>query len=674
MGIRVSFPDADTLSCHHTVDKMPPPSPSSAHIKRSDARRPRNKVAMIYQYLDGISSPADLRTIPQRAMPSLASEIRDFLVSNVAETGGHLASNLGVVELSVALHRVFDTPNDHVIWDVGHQSYVHKILTGRRGRFSELRTPGGLSGFTRRSESEYDPFGAGHSSTSISAALGFARADALAGRSDFTVAVIGDGAYTGGMVHEALNNCAKDLRLIIVLNENEMSISRNTGAFAHYMSRIRSSRSYNRVKRNTTSVLMHIPLIGKPIFRMIRAVKKGFKNLIFHSNYFEELGLFYIGPIDGNDYFATERALRAAKEKGEPVVVHLRTVKGKGYTPAEKDPSGYHSVSSGKPQGATFGRVFGEHLSGFAREDARVAAITAAMGIGTGLEEFSVAHPKKYFDVGIAEEHALTFSAGLAAEGMRPYAAIYSTFLQRAYDNILHDIALQSLPVHIMIDRAGLAMADGATHHGIFDVAFLSHIPGMRIYAPATFGSLRAIMDATRESDGPVAIRYPNKGEDPAVVSAFYPNCEYSEFGVRSDGCEKPDAILITYGSIVSEALRAKELLSADGKALRILLLEELKPYDKIAERLLPHLSEDVPILFLEEGILDGGASMILAERLIDAGFGFSSGRRILAIRDHFAAPDSPVDLLQYCGIGAENIREAALTLLREKSSAEGAH
>ena len=619
---------------------------------------------MEHQLLNKISSPEDLRCLPRQRMTALASEIRDFLVTGVAEKGGHLASNLGVVELSIALHRVFDSPRDHIIWDVGHQSYVHKLLTGRKERFDELRTPGGLSGFTKRSESEHDPFGAGHSSTSVSAAIGFARADALAGRDRYTVAVIGDGAFTGGMVHEALNNIEQDLKLIIVLNENEMSISRNIGAFSRYMANIRSSRSYNRVKRNTVSLLHRIPLIGNPLFRLIRWIKKGFKNLIYHSNYFEELGLFYLGPIDGNDYADTERALLAAKTKGEPVVVHLRTKKGKGYQPAESDPRSYHSVSPCASAQENFSATFGDELAKMADGDDAIVAVTAAMGVGTGLECFAGQHPDRYFDVGIAEEHAVTFSAGLAAAGMRPYAAIYSTFLQRAYDNILHDIALQNLGVHLMIDRAGLSKADGATHHGIFDVAFLSHIPSVRIYAPAALGSLRSVMRATRDERSVVAIRYPNKGDDPAILDTFYPDRDYTLRSVRSDGEEDPHAILITYGAIAAEAISAKKILSERGIRLRILLLEALKPYGETAEHLRPLLPSGIPVVFLEEGIRDGGAAMLLADRLREIGALSDVGCKILAIDDHFANPDRPCDLLQYAGIDKMSIVSAVCQLL----------
>ncbi len=618
---------------------------------------------MEYQFLDRIDSPNDLKAFSPKEIAVLNQEIRDFLINNAAEHGGHLASNLGVVELSVALHRVFDSPQDHILWDVGHQSYAHKLLTGRRKQFSDLRVPGGLSGFTKRSESVHDPFGAGHSSTSVSAALGFARADALSGSGAYTVAVIGDGAFTGGMVHEALNNVAPDMRLIIVLNENEMSISKNIGTFARYIARIRSSKSYNRVKKNTTSVLRRVPLIGKPLFRLGRWTKRQFKNLIYHSNYFEELGLFYIGPINGNDYVKTEQALRAAKMKGEPVVIHLHTKKGKGYEPAEKDPCGYHGVAVSPTDGTTFSRAFGDALSELAAVDPKITAVTAAMGVGTGLEEFASRYADRYFDVGIAEEHALTFSAGLAAAGMHPYVAVYSTFLQRAYDSIVHDIALQRLPVHIMVDRAGLAFGDGPTHHGIFDVAFLSHIPNLSVYAPITFGTLRAIMEKTKDSKDPVVIRYPNKSECGKIVSAFYAEDGYDSIGLRSYRVDDADVIVVTYGSIASEALAAAELLDEQGIRLGVLLLEELKPYDRAAERIASAIGEAKPTIFLEEGIFDGGAAMLLAERLGASGH-LNRGHRILAIRDHFASPEERCDLLAHCGIDRFSIVESAKELL----------
>ena len=613
--------------------------------------------------LDRISSPEDLRKIPEKEIPQLAREIRDYLIETVTKTGGHLASNLGVVELTLALHRVFDTPNDRLIFDVGHQSYVHKLLTGRRDRFDSLRTPGGLSGFTRREESEYDPFGAGHSSTSVSAALGFAEADRLQGRDIFTVAVIGDGAFTGGMVHEALNNCAKDRKMVIVLNENEMSISRNIGAFARHIAKFRTSKRYRRAKKDTGSILRHIPLLGRGIFHAVRGVKKAIKNLMFSSNYFEELGLYYIGPVDGNDYGAVERALIAAKEQGEPALVHVRTVKGKGCPEAEADPRSFHSIHPGEKPERTFSQAFGEWLTAEGEKDPRVVAVTAAMGVATGLEPFAARFPERYTDVGIAEEHAMTYSAGLAAGGLIPYVTVYSTFLQRAYDNVLHDVALQGLPVRLIIDRAGLAKSDGPTHHGIFDVAFLSHVPGIKLFAPVTFGSLSAILDLTKDDQGPVAVRYPNAGEDPAVVSAFFSDGNYGAPFVRSDGEKDPVAAIVCYGGLASEVLKAKEMLGERGIRVTVILLEQLKPYDETAKERAALLPSGVPVVFVEEGIFDGGASMILSERLRETAEQ-TPPIRVLAIKDRFASPDEPCDLYGWLGLDAAGISKTVLSLL----------
>lgn len=617
---------------------------------------------MSYSYLPNINSPKDLRALPESAIAPLCEEIRAFLIEKVEKNGGHLASNLGVVELTVALHRLFDFEKDHLIFDVGHQSYVHKLLTGRRDAFDTLRTPGGLSGFTVRTESPYDAFGAGHSSTAISAAIGLLESDRIKESDAYTVAVIGDGAYTGGMVHEALNNLPKSQRFILILNENEMSISQNIGRFARYIAKVRTKRHYVKAKRFTTKFLSHIPLLGKPTLSLFRKIKQKMKNTLYNSNYFEELGLFYIGPIDGNDYTVVSEALEEARAQGENVIVHIKTVKGKGYPAAEAEPSRYHNVppADAPRKSQSFHRVFGETLSLLADENPQIAAITAAMEDGTGLNTFKSQHKERFFDVGIAEEHAVTFAAGLAANGMTPFFAVYSTFLQRAYDNILHDVALQSLPVKLAVDRAGLAVSDGATHHGIFDVSFLSHIPNMEIFAPATYETMRAMLRDMSVSQRPQAIRYPNDTEDPRVAPLFYPSGDYRAYGVRASFgvSDTPSAIVITYGSILSRAIDLREKWAKDGKELGIILLETLKPYDKTASKVLPYLKSNIPTVFLEEGILDGGAGMLLSDRLYESGY---TGRiKLLAIRDHFVIPDTPTDIYEYAGIGIKAL-EAAL-------------
>ncbi len=614
-----------------------------------------------------INSPKDLKNYNDD-IESLAREIRTFLIENVSKTGGHLASNLGVVELSLALHRVFSTPRDSIIFDVGHQSYVHKIISGRRDEFHTLRQSGGISGFEKRGESEHDCFGTGHSSTSISAAIGIAEANRLRGEHDrFTIAVVGDGAFTGGMIHEALNNCDPHLKLIIIINENEMSISKNIGHFAENLSKIRTSRGYAKTKRLTRRALSKIPLIGIPLSRFFTLVKKSIKNAVYKSNYFEDLGLYYIGPIDGNNYYQVENALYNAKEQGENVVIHIKTKKGKGYEPAENDPGKYHSMApegkntSDKP---TFSDVFGRKITELAERDKSICAITAAMCDGTGLCSFKEAHPERFFDVGIAEPHALTFAAGLAANKMKPVVAIYSTFLQRGYDNIIHDIALQSLPVTLCIDRAGLNPSDGATHHGIFDVAFLSHVPGMIIYSPVTEKTLEIALEEALKSGKPSSVRYASGREDERIIEVFYSNGENEVLSFRSDieAGAKPDILIVTYGRIVLEALKAKDELEKAGKKCGIVLLEKLKPYEESAQMLLPYMPKDEGLLlFLEEEIRDGGCGMMLTDALcrIDALGAYK--HKILAPHDSFVIPNKGETVFDAAGVSAPCIVRACL-------------
>ena len=595
-----------------------------------------------YPILSKIKSPADLKARPREELFVLAEEIRDFLCDKVTERGGHLASNLGVVELSIALHRVFSTPHDRIVFDVGHQSYVHKLLTGRMGDFDTLRVPGGLSGFTKRCESEHDAFGAGHSSTSVSAALGFAEADKLTCSDAYSIAVVGDGAYTGGMVHEALNNCKRDLRLIIILNENEMSISPNTGGFAEQISRIRTSKGYYSAKRRVTRFLTGIPGIGRPIYRFIGGVKQLMKNAVYGTTYFEELGLEYFGPVDGNDYDKVERLLYEAKQSRRACIVHLKTTKGKGYAPAEAEPAKYHGIP---PAGTTpvhnFSSELGLRLTDLACEDGRICAITAAMSDGTGLESFAKAYPDRFYDVGIAEEHATTFAAGLAAGGLRPFFAVYSSFIQRAYDNILHDVALQGLPVTFCIDRASLSAGDGPTHHGIYDVAMLSSVPNIELYAPCTFEKLETALRASLSGEGPVAIRYPNLGE--LNLSCF---SDLGDLRYDYEG-EEPEAVLVTYGRIVSEAMKAKA-----SRGFGIILLEKLRPYGDIAAKVRQILPAGCrKLIFLEEGQREGGAAESLRRYFPDIPYS------VLAI-EGFGAGKLGESITKTCGISYENILE----------------
>ncbi len=621
------------------------------------------------EYLPLISSPADLRRLPRSAMPVLASEIRRFLVERIKEHGGHLASNLGVVELTVALHRVFHSPDDRIVFDVGHQSYVHKMLTGRLADFDTLRQPGGLSGFPCRDESQHDAFGTGHSSTALSAAIGFAEADKLAGRKSYTIAVLGDGAYTGGMVHEALNNCASDLHLIVILNENEMSISKNIGSFARYIAKIRSSTDYARRKQKTANLLRNLPLVGEPCFRFLRNTKQTLKDLLYASNYFEKLGLFYLGPADGNDYDTVEKLLRIAKGKGESAIVHLRTVKGKGYAPAENLPHQYHSVAKTTPP-LNYSEVFGRELARLAEKDDKIVAITASMADATGLSAFRTTYPERFFDVGIAEAHAVTFAAGLAGGGVKPFFAVYSTFLQRAYDNVLHDAALQKLPIRLCIDRASLAVGDGPTHHGVFDVAFLSQIPHMTLYAPASFASLRRILRqmASDDVDAPIAVRYPNATEDESILTAFFVGREEDDSLVRADFSSRyaPRAVIVSYGKVAGEALRAEQILRKKKIKAGSILLERLKPYHLTAADILKLLPHSVKVLvFIEEGIEAGGAAMLLKAELERELHKRKIHTKIHAIHDCFVKPSKPMPLYEACALRGEDVAESVCELLK---------
>ncbi|MBR3964103.1 MAG: 1-deoxy-D-xylulose-5-phosphate synthase [Clostridia bacterium] len=611
-----------------------------------------------YPLLDTVNCPDDVKKMSAEQANALADEIREYLVDTVSVTGGHLASNLGVVELTLALHRVFDSPRDKIVWDVGHQSYVHKLLTGRRDRFATLRTSGGLSGFTKRDESEHDPFGAGHSSTSISAALGIAEAQRMKNGKNYTVAVVGDGAFTGGMIHEALNNCDEHsgLRLIVVINENEMSISKNIGSFAKSISKIRMRPGYFRTKAATRGFLKKIPLIGKPIVSLIVGLKKSLKNLLYGSNYFENLGLYYLGPVDGNDREAVENLLREAKKCGGSAVVHLKTKKGKGYAPAEADPDRFHSVApKDSARVAGFSAEFGNIVCEMAAKDERICAITAAMSQGTGLTRFENEYAERFFDVGIAEEHAVTFAAGLAADGMRPVCAIYSTFLQRAYDNVLHDVALQRLPVLICIDRAGLNSGDGATHHGVFDVSFLSGIPSLKIYTPATYGALRRAMTEALALDAPAAIRYPCGTEDERVVKAFYMGSEDARIGIRTAFIEDDtDRMIIVHGRMASTALDVRNTLAEKGVSCGVILCEYIAPYSELAAEIMSLLPNGARVLIAEEEILQGGFAMNLADSLRT--LGCTNKISIRAVENAFVTPNTSQSIFEATGVDKDSL------------------
>ena len=614
---------------------------------------------MNYDILSKITDTSALRSLSDKEADLLCDEIRQFLIEKVSKSGGHLASNLGVVELSVALHKVFDSPKDHIIFDVGHQSYVHKMLTGRMHQFDTLRTTGGLSGFTSRRESEHDPFGAGHSSTALSAALGFAESDRMLGNDVYSIAVVGDGAYTGGMIHEAINNCKPDLKLIVILNENGMSISSNKGAFASYVSRFRTSRKYINAKEGARSALRRIPFIGKPIARAISALKGQIKRMVYETNYFEELGFYYIGPIDGNDRKKVERALQQAKDLGKCVFVHLKTTKGKGYEAAENEPERFHSVAGGTQSDDSFHSVFADSLIRLADNKEDVVAITAAMGIGTGLSAFEERFGNRYFDVGIAEAHALTFSAALEANGLKPYIAIYSTFLQRGYDSIVHDIALQNLPVRIFIDRAGLAVSDGPTHHGIFDVAFLSHIPGVEILSPVLYDTLERSVAYSYEAKNPIAVRYPNLSQSNIIKGHPWLNSDDTQGWIRCDFAvtDAPKRIFVTYGQIAERVIEAKCILAEQGVDCGIVLVERIKPYEPSVDFLANLINDGTHLVYVEEGVRAGGAGMNTMDVLQSRGL-LSNVRFDIAAIEDFANPAHACDLYDAVGLSVQKLAE----------------
>ncbi len=560
---------------------------------------------MSYNYLGNINSPEELKKLSEKELTQLCEEIRDVLINTVSKNGGHLASNLGVVELTVALHRIFNAPEDSIIFDVGHQCYVHKLLTGRYEVFSTIRKENGLSGFMRPDESVYDPFITGHASNSLAAAFGISKANELSGKNANAVAVIGDGAMTGGLAFEALNNIGgSKSKMIVVLNDNKMSISGNVGSFSKHLKKIRLKPAYYRFKRGTQFFLKSVPLVGIPIYKLISGIKKSLIRQVYQNNIFETMGFKYIGPVDGHDIEKLETAMKIAKTHSSPCLIHVVTVKGKGYSFAEEQPGTYHGVSAFDTHDGlvmknskNFSSVCGETLCELAEKDSRVCAITAAMAIGTGLDRFADKHTERFFDVGIAEEYATTFAAGLAAAGMRPYFAVYSSFLQRAYDQIIHDTAIAGLPVCFLVDRAGIVGDDGETHQGVFDAAFLSTVPGMTVFSPASYSELKDCLEKSLSFSGPVAIRYPRGKEKMPYL------CDSAEFSVFNNGGK---VALVTYGIISSNALEASKTLKENGILNDFIKLNQIYP---VSEKLCKKLSEYEKVYFFEEGIKSGGIS-----------------------------------------------------------------
>ncbi len=562
--------------------------------------------------LEQIKDPQDIKNLKGEELDMLAGEIRQFLIDKISVTGGHLASNLGVVELTIALYRAFDLPRDKVIWDVGHQSYTHKILSGRRNMFDELRQYGGLSGFPKRKESPYDAFDTGHSSTSVSAGLGMAQGRDLMGDDYAVVSVIGDGALTGGMAYEALNNAARIKKnFIIILNDNNMSISENVGGMSRYLSNIRADAGYNRLKKAVSGVLNRIPFIGEGLVDKISRTKDSIKQLVIPGMLFENMGITYLGPVDGHDVKAMVKIFKEARKMDHAVLVHVNTQKGKGYGPAEKNPSRFHGVEpfdpgTGKPREKKiypgYTDVFSKELCRLAGQNPHLVALTAAMPDGTGLKAFAKRYPNRFFDVGIAEQHAVTSAAGMAAAGLRPVVAVYSSFLQRGYDQVLHDVCIQDLPVIFVLDRAGLVGSDGETHQGIFDLSYLTSIPNMSVLAPKNLWELRQDLEfAVNRFSHPIAIRYP-RGQAYRGLKEFAAPVEYGKGEMLYEGKE---VALLAVGSMVSTAEHVREKMKREGYDCTLANGRFIKPVDlELAARL---ASTHRLIVTLEENVLQGG-------------------------------------------------------------------
>ena len=612
---------------------------------------------MSNEILSTIKSPQDIKNLSDQQLKQLCKEIRRQIIDTVSVNGGHLSPNLGVVELTVMLHNVFDCPDDSIVWDVGHQCYTHKMLTGRYNSIGTIRTKGGLSGFPKRSESEYDAFDVGHSSTSISAAYGIAQAKQLMGDNSHTIAVIGDGSLTGGLAYEGLNNAGRFKKnFIVILNDNKMSISKNVGAMAKYLTSIRVKPSYLRIKNRVENVLSHIPLIGSPAKSLLRRSKSRVKNIIYKDTLFDQLGYRYYGPVDGHDIDSLRKALIAAKSANSPVLLHVITTKGKGYQYAESDSASFHGIGqfdidTGEPISSKtdFSRVFGDALCRIAESDNRVCAVTAAMRTGTGLLDFSRMYKDRFFDVGIAEEHAITFSCGMASKGMIPVFAVYSTFLQRGYDQLLHDAAMQKLHMVVAVDRAGIVGEDGETHQGVFDVSMLNSIPNTTIFSPCYFDEMKQSLDtAIYGCDNLVAIRYPRGGEATRPEDMASSSMNYDIYGDRN-----AKKLLITYGRLFSNAVKAYEMLKAQGESVCVLKLCKIKPIDKNAIEFAKGFEK---IHFFEEGILAGGIGETFDYELTK--IGYTGLYKVTAIEDRFIPHSSVLDALKENKLDADSMCE----------------
>lgn len=623
--------------------------------------------------LEKINQPNDIKKINPDDYRVLAKEIRRFLLQNVSKTGGHLASNLGIVELTMALHLVLDFPKDQLIFDVGHQSYVHKILTGRKDGFKNLRQFHGMSGFPKRKESNCDAFHSGHSSMSLSAALGLAAARDINHTDEKIVAVIGDGALSGGMAYEALNNMARlrgeKKNLIIILNDNKMSIAENVGGMSAYLNKVRTQKGYVEFKGNVEQSLLKIPNIGKPLAGFLKKSKDSIKQLFVPGMMFEDMGLTYIGPIDGHNISLLVETLNRAKQLDEPIIIHVVTKKGKGYKLAEQNPAKFHGINPfslktgevlSKNSSSSNTDVFSDTLVEAAREDEKIVAVTAAMPDGTGLQKFANEYPERFYDVGIAEEHAVTFCAGMAANGLKPVFAVYSTFLQRGFDQILHDTALGNYPVIFGLDRSGLVGADGETHQGVFDIPYLSVIPNLTIMAPINAKELREMLLYTLKNiKGPTAIKY-SRGE---ALRLFEDQWEKIRYGKSQTLKKGRDAVIISVGNMISEAVKAVEILENQGYKIGLVNPRFVKPLD---DEMLDHLAKDYSfIVTLEEGMLNGGFGSMVMQNLYQKGY---TGKiRNIGIKDQFVEHGSISELRHMLNLDGESIAVSVKQWIEEE-------
>ncbi len=604
---------------------------------------------MNYPILSTIKSPQDIKNLDKKQTDALCSEIRECIIDTISKNGGHLASNLGCVELTVALHRAFNSPTDEIVFDVGHQSYTHKLLTGRFDSFSTIRKKGGISGYMKPSESEHDPFITGHSSNSISAAYGIFRAKKLMGEDGTAVAVVGDGAMTGGMVYEALNNAGNaNGSFIVVINDNEMSISQNVGAMATAFTKMRNKPKYHNFKFTLAKISLAIPFVGKSVYKALCAIKEAAKRIVYGKNVFSALGYSYYGPVSGHDVDAMEYLFKIAESNNKPAIIHVITTKGKGYKFAEKSPSCYHGVSSfdvdeGAETGGkvNFSAVAGETLCELAENDDKICAVTAAMTEGTGLERFAEKYPDRFFDVGIAEQHAVTFSAAMAKKGLKPFFAVYSSFLQRGFDQVIHDAAIGGFPLKLLVDRAGIVGEDGETHQGLFDVSYLSAIPNVNIYSPSGYEELKYRIKYISDKKEISVVRYPRGCEKPSVFNDY--KDDYSVVGTGKRA-------VVTYGRLFSEAVLAVE----ESDDVCIVKLNKIYP---LSDDLIKNVSQFDEVYFFEESEKSGGIGESMAARLLENGFSGKYSHH--AVENRFVSAAETTESLRECGLDKDSIINA---------------